>query len=230
MYSLFDGNIILGHIKDDMIENIWTNFAKGRDIFKLHKMDEITLIDDVLICRPFIKVEKSEIYRFAYKFNIPFLKNTTPINSNRGKMRTKFLPEVNDQFGKDVSDKIMYVSETLESYEKILDKMVFKPFIKKLINVKSGYYVDIKEYLDMNIHFWQKAFTYMFHRMNFNMPKHKALLRFIESLENSKSINITFCNEIYVNISKDKILYVLDKNKIDLIDNTKPISIKNIIL
>ena len=79
MYRLLDGNIILGHIREDVIENIWTNFAKGRDIFKLHKMDKISYIEGINICRPFLDIEKKDIYQFAKIFSIPYLKNTTPI-------------------------------------------------------------------------------------------------------------------------------------------------------
>ena len=58
MYRKLSKNVILGHIKEDLIENIWTNFAKGRDLFKLHKIDEISTIDGVNIMRPFHRIEK----------------------------------------------------------------------------------------------------------------------------------------------------------------------------
>ena len=146
MYNLLSGNIVLGHIKEDIIENIWTNFANGRDIFKLHKMDNISKIEGVNICRPFLEVEKPDIFKFAKLFNIPYLNNTTPNNSNRGKMRTKFLPMVDAQFGENTSDRIISLARTLESYKSILDKQIFEPFYSQMYKLYCGYEINITNY------------------------------------------------------------------------------------
>ena len=63
-------------------------------------MDEISHIEDVWIMRPFISVEKKEILEFAHCYNIPFLKNTTPEWSNRGKLRNIFLSDVENNLVK----------------------------------------------------------------------------------------------------------------------------------
>ena len=57
--------------------------------------------------------------------------------SNRGKLRNEFLPQVEKQFGIETYEKILYLSESLESYKKILDSKIFTPLYDSVINLKS---------------------------------------------------------------------------------------------
>ena len=63
------------------------------------------------------------LFSFSYP-PIPYLKNTTPEWSNRGKMRNEFIPAVHRQFGEDSDNKILYMAESLASYKKLLDKKI----------------------------------------------------------------------------------------------------------
>ena len=56
--------------------------------------------ENQVILRPFVRVNKKCIFEFAQKANVPYLKNTTPEWSNRGKLRNEFIPAVNKQFEK----------------------------------------------------------------------------------------------------------------------------------
>mmetsp|Transcript_35706 Transcript_35706/g.30018 ORF Transcript_35706/g.30018 Transcript_35706/m.30018 type:complete len:112 (+) Transcript_35706:368-703(+) len=90
--------IFLGHIREDKIENIWTNFANGRELFNLSKMNKIGLYEkDITICRVFLDVDKSELLSISESEQIPYLKNTTPTWSSRGKYREHFRPELINQ-------------------------------------------------------------------------------------------------------------------------------------
>ena len=77
LYRQSDANTVLGHIKEDTVENIWTNFAKGRDLFNLSKMSLFQEIEKVQINRPFLEIEKHFIIEYAHNNSIPYLKNTT---------------------------------------------------------------------------------------------------------------------------------------------------------
>ena len=70
--------VYLGHIKDDIIENIWTNIAKNQNIYNLQKMEIESVIESVNIVRPFLEVSKEDIYEISLTYKIPYLKNTTP--------------------------------------------------------------------------------------------------------------------------------------------------------
>ncbi len=202
LYRMLGGNIVLGHIIDDLIENIWTNFSKGRDLFKLHKIDMISKIDGVNIYRPFFETHKKDIKMFSFDHNIPYLNDTTPTWSNRGKLRNEFLPAVEQQFGTNTNEKIIYMSKSLESYYNILEKKVFNPLYENIKYEKNKAYINIHEYIGMNVHFWHEVLKKIFHQFNLNMPSIKSVQNFVHFINNKK----------YGKISLHKYLQVFYQN------------------
>ena len=84
--------ILLGHHQDDLRENIFNNFMTGRKLSDLEVMKELTIKDGLLFGRPFLDYPKTEIYRISHKYDIPYLKDTTPDWSKRGLMRRQLFP------------------------------------------------------------------------------------------------------------------------------------------
>ncbi|ADO67094.1 putative 3'-5' exonuclease/tRNA(Ile) lysidine synthetase [Cafeteria roenbergensis virus] len=84
--------ILLGHHKNDLIENIFNNFMSGRKLTDLEVMKELSSKHGLIYGRPLLDFQKSAIYNLAYKHNIPFFKDTTPKWSKRGLMRNKLFP------------------------------------------------------------------------------------------------------------------------------------------
>jgi tRNA(Ile)-lysidine synthase TilS/MesJ/uncharacterized protein (DUF924 family) len=123
--------VVLGHNHDDIVENIWTNFAKGNFIFNLKKMEFTDMQENVLILRPLLHIKKDIIYEFSKMFDIAYLKKTTPDWSNRGKIRTKFLPTVSATFGDQVN--IEYVADTLHEYGKYIETSLVDPLLSKIV-------------------------------------------------------------------------------------------------
>ena len=145
-------------------------------------------------------------------------------------MRNQFLPMVETQFGENTSEKILYLSKTLESYKNILDKKVFEPFYSQMKKCNSGYQIDISEYLDMDSNFWHTVLTKIFHKMNLNMPSLKSVVNFINMIKKRSSgiVSINKSLYIYLDYSKSK-LYILERSKIKLKNIEKGLNIRNII-
>lgn len=214
LYKYFKCPVILGHIKDDLVENIWTNIAKGRDLFKLHKIDEVDTIHGVDILRPFHRIDKKDIYLFARKYHIPYLKNTTPLWSNRGKIRNEFIPAVNKQFGQDTDNKILFLSDSLVSYHKLLDKMVFQPLLNSVVYNNFGLEIDISKFLDMDTHFWQYILTELFHSMGESMPSIGSVQNFVSIINRGHVGMMTLKNRYYCYLDKNKHLFILKNSSI----------------
>lgn len=209
MYKSLNAYVILGHIKDDLIENIWSNISKGKDIFKLHKIDECSTIENQVILRPFSRVDKKTIFEFAHKVGIPYLKNTTPVWSNRGKLRNEFIPAVNKQFGV-IDDKLLYLSDTINAYHKILEKCIFEPFFKSIIYHRFGLRVNINEFTTMPCHFWQESFIKIFHSLSIKVPTKRSINNFYECIERGK--------KGIINLSKTHIAYIDMKNNLHILN------------
>lgn len=88
--------VMLGHNKDDTIENILTNMASQSHYDNLCGMTEYSKQDHygqpITFLRPLLATMKQEIYAFAVEANIPFLVDSTPKWSQRGKIRDIIRP------------------------------------------------------------------------------------------------------------------------------------------
>nr|QBK91587.1 MAG: protein of unknown function DUF924 [Pithovirus LCPAC302] len=159
LYRILDALTVLGHIREDVMENIWTNFAKGKHIFNLKKMKKLENCSinvwneniRVKLCRPLLDIDKNDILDFAYQFDIAYLLNTTPRWSNRGKMRNEFIPAVKKQFG---NTNIEYVSDTISEYKLLIDSMI-DDFVDRFQKEDNKLFIvmDMKD-LNYGIHFW----------------------------------------------------------------------------
>lgn len=183
--------VVLGHNHDDIVENIWTNFAKGNFIFNLKKMEQIDMQENVLILRPLLYIKKDIIYDFSTKFHIAYLKNTTPEWSVRGKMRNTFLPNVRDIFGNQVN--VEFVADTLYEYGQYIDSTLFKSMLDRIVytnaqeNEESGdtSYCLIpfeKEHLNLGTHFWGTIFGSVLRKIGLSDPTRKSMDKFVHDL------------------------------------------------
>ena len=184
-----DSLVLLGHIRDDVIENIWSNLAKCQHLDNLKKMSTTEIQNGVRIMRPFLEIDKSVIYRLSNEMAIPYLKNTTPSWSNRGKFRDRFYLETHKQFGESVDDKLISLSEILEKQSKILERMIYKPIYESFngnsINITPGVIGKIDK------GGWITIFEYVLHNLiRCSRPSIHAVGEFMKRLERAIDKNI----------------------------------------
>ena len=160
--------ICLGHIADDMVENVWTNLARGVHLDNLKKMDSDNICQGVRIVRPFLYTEKIDIYAVSKMLRIPYLKNTTPEWSNRGKFRNDFYAATHRQFGKEVDRTILCVADTIAKRTGIIQRLVCKPVLDsfRAVDVEPNNSRDIYECditvaveADLDLHMWDTLIT-----------------------------------------------------------------------
>ena len=196
--SFGDCNVYLGHIKDDVIENIWTNISKNQHIFDLKKMSINSIIEGVNIIRPFLTVDKNKILDIAHNYCIPYLKNTTPEWSNRGKFRNRFYNETIKQFGSNVDNKIIELSDTLFNVGRILDNIIFKPIINSFDNNIINITQAIKAELDYNN--WLYLITEICHnKLMIKKPSTNSIKQFVDRLNKNNLKCVPFKNAVVVN-------------------------------
>lgn len=84
--------VILGHNSDDCIENILTNIAQQQKYEQLSGMSLYCVQDGIQFIRPLIDTSKDDIYKFAERYKLVHLPNSTPTWSQRGQIRNTVLP------------------------------------------------------------------------------------------------------------------------------------------
>ncbi len=176
--------ILLGHISEDVIENIWTNIASVQHLHNLKKMSAIEDQQGVTLIRPFLEQEKETVYAVSKALAVPFLKNTTPSWSNRGKFREHFHGALKAQYGPEVDKKIIKFAETITKQAETLDRILFQPMYNtwneeaKTLDIWNA----VKSQLD--IMGWSSVFEYICHKkLNINKPSSKCIEEFVTRLE-----------------------------------------------
>jgi hypothetical protein len=120
-------HVDIGHIQDDILENVWTNLAHATHLTNLVKMSPREVMDGVHIHRPWLNVKKSAVYAVSEALGIPYLKNTTPSWSNRGKFRETFYAATHAQFGASVDDKILESAHAIAAQSELVIRLLYKP-------------------------------------------------------------------------------------------------------
>jgi tRNA(Ile)-lysidine synthetase-like protein len=132
--------IVLGHNKDDTIENILTNIVSQSHYENLLGMTPISnqSYKDKNICflRPLINIPKAEIYQFAINNNIPFLQDSTPKWSQRGKIRDIVRPALT-QWNPLIFDGLINLSNKMSEMTLLLDKIISPDINIKYNNIKD---------------------------------------------------------------------------------------------
>lgn len=182
--------VALGHIRDDVVENVWTNLAKGQHLSNLKKMAPVEEQHGVLVCRPFLTVTKDVIYRVAAVMHIPYLKNTTPAWSNRGKFRAQFHTATHAQFGRGVDEKVLEVADAYAEQARLVDRLLYRPLIES--GTATGVY-DITAAVDvgMNEIGWAYCMEHMCHTRGLPKPGVHAIRDLCARLQrcSSKSVD-----------------------------------------
>lgn len=91
-YKKYNCPVVLGHNLDDCVENIISNIASRKNKDNLTGMNPISTIDNVVILRPMLDISKKHIYNYAKTANVPYLHDSTPSWSRRGKLRDIVIP------------------------------------------------------------------------------------------------------------------------------------------
>ena len=115
--------VVLGHNKDDTLENIFTNLAGRAKYENLDGMEVISNSAGIDFWRPLLQTTKQDIIQACKDLNIPFLPNSTPPWSMRGQIRNKIVPCI-DSWNPEFCPSLHALSDTLRDLYSILDGVV----------------------------------------------------------------------------------------------------------
>jgi tRNA(Ile)-lysidine synthetase-like protein len=192
VYEYFKSSLIyLGHIIDDVIENIWTNIANCKHIDNLKKMSVYDTQMGVDLKRPFLNIEKKDIYVISTLLKIPYLKNTTPLWSNRGKFRNSFYKSTHLQYGSNVDNKMIEFADIIEKQSKIIESIIYKPIIDSYNKLTKEMNITHAVQSDLDFLGWNIIFERLCHnKLEITKPSKSSIQQLITRLKfmNDKKI------------------------------------------
>ncbi len=197
--------VVLGHNKDDTIENIFTNTASCSHYENLLGMTSISNQNyknkNICFLRPLINIPKNKIYQYAINHNIPFLHDSTPKWSQRGKIRDIVKPALNE-WNPLIFDGLINLSEKMSEMTLLLDKLI-SPDIN---------YNNIND-VPLDIMYWSIVF-----RKNNIFPTQKTLINLINRIKHYQLFPHKLIDTQKIQLCKDKML-ILKQQKDKLIIN-----------
>ena len=171
--------ILLGHQKDDIVENIFANVCRGRCILDLAVIKEQTTRNDVTIARPMIDIYKTDIYDFADKYQVPYFKDSTPTWSIRGKYRNQISPLLKDTFSENIKKNLLNLSRQSDEWNEIIFKEIIDPFIKTVNFTTTQCSFNIENDYTKPMCFWNIVFMKIFNYYGKGYPSKKGIQTFM---------------------------------------------------
>ncbi len=130
--------ILLGHNKDDCFENILTNISNKSNYRNLSGMETLKEIDCLKIWRPLLSVEKKNIIDYANINKIPYLYDSTPEWSVRGKIRDKIRPALlklknnEDREEDSIIESFFVLKDYVANTQHIFTELIINNLVSKL--------------------------------------------------------------------------------------------------
>ena len=130
--------ILLGHNKDDCFENVITNISNKSNYNNLCGMEVLKEIEGMMFWRPLLSIEKRHILDCANINKIPYLYDSTPAWSVRGKIRDTVRPSLlllkNNEGIEDNStiDSFFYLRDYIANTQDIFNELIIKNLISKI--------------------------------------------------------------------------------------------------
>jgi tRNA(Ile)-lysidine synthetase-like protein len=148
--------VALGHNRDDCIENIFSNITIQKKYDNLKGMVYLGIENDVKIIRPFLDINKKDIYYLANKYKLPYFYDSTPHWSDRGKKRDKLIPFLNN-----FDERIIIGLENLSNHIKSINK-VYEEHIKMMVTFSDSYLCKLnKKIFDYDFEFFKSTMNYV---------------------------------------------------------------------
>ena len=120
--------VILGHNQSDAFENILTNLANKSHYDNLTGMLPVQTLDNITFHRPLLPTSKETIYQYAHHYGIPYLADSTPSWSQRGKIRDTVKPTLqtwNPAFIPSAFHLATHLQEHTLVLEELLDTLAY---------------------------------------------------------------------------------------------------------
>jgi len=194
--------ILLGHNKDDCFENIITNISSRKHYDNLSGMKKCTNVNKLILWRPMIDIYKKNIIDFAYIFNIPFLKDSTPKWCMRGKIRDNVKKElINLKCNDDIIETFFELKDYLYESNEIIHNIVLNNLINKLNYSYNNIFTNISVIYNENeincFNYFNICFLF-FKKINIKISN-KTIKEFMRFIKKNKNTKIFINKNVYIN-------------------------------
>jgi tRNA(Ile)-lysidine synthetase-like protein len=210
--------VCLGHHKDDLIENVFMNMSKGKNLLDLFVTEEYSIQYDVYVLRPMLGHHKEDIFDFAHSNFVAYFKDTTPDWSFRGTMRRKIFPTMTS-FDPMILNNFYRMGQQSAEWGGFIKNKIINPILNSAKTYEWGLSFEINiDYTNIPSVFWSELLANFFHSHGINMITQKNLGTFISWVERNNGNEKLRLSNGYLVLVNDKKFYFI---KSDLAEKIK---------
>jgi len=208
--SIVPAGVMLGHHRGDVEENVLSNALKGAGVLSLSGMEESSVLYKINIWRPYLPIEKKDIYDFAHTYGVPYFKDTTPLWSTRGKIRTRLLPLIRDIYGDGAGSNLAILAEESREFAQMFDDTILKPAFQRIESSALGLALpilgndnagDLRNY---GFLFWRALLRHMLHSMGIGALREASIRELLQRFRRTSDLN----ENKWLELRKDLLSYL----------------------
>jgi len=194
--------VVMGHNKDDCLENILQNIGNCHKYDNLSGMDTLVIQDGVSFFRPLLDITKAAIVEYAKMHQIPFLPNSTPAYFHRGKIRNKIVPILNSWNNLFIPG-LFQAKDTMAQMHDVVEMSVSMVADKFENNIGS---FDIL-YLKMGGYFWKLCLKKLFPMEKMSNKMFKSLIELFRRLPQDAKFEINKNLKLHMTIGNNMVTF-----------------------
>lgn len=138
--------VILGHHADDQSETVLKKVLEGSSLPYLSGMQSVSVYQGLNLWRPLLNCTKKHIRQWLEQHGYAPFEDQTNQDTRflRGRFRSKIIPGLSKEFGKDVSSSLCRLSQEAEELKQFLDAKLHT-HIQSMVKGPFGTFLDLEE-------------------------------------------------------------------------------------
>ena len=136
------GVLALGHHMNDQVETILFRMFRGSGPEGISGINEVSIVDEVKVLRPMLKIEKDEIYEYVEKHNLEYIHDHSNDDEqfDRNFIRSKLIPLISERWPaaiKKISDLSELSQQDIEFKNIFLEQRIEEFRSESGLNISS---------------------------------------------------------------------------------------------
>ncbi len=192
--------VMTGHHAQDQVETVLKRILEGANLKHLGGIRPDRTVKGVTVFRPLLNVDKKQLEHSIQNISFSPIQDSTNADPAflRARMRTTIVPNLEGQFGKNVSSNLLHFAKNMQDINEYLDLQMEK-YLSDDVTGAMGYYLDLQKQQPVHrleLHHLIKTFLTT-HKLNLSRQQLDTLIDLLSNASANKTI-----------ITSDKTLFI----------------------
>lgn len=141
--------VVVAHHADDQVETVLMKLTRGSTLEGIAGMKPIRSFGNGYLIRPFLTVDKEELYEYARIHQIPYREDASnsSLEYTRNRFRKEIIPLLKQENSK-LNQKIQEFAQTLQEQQELILNLVYQWMKQELVELHNGWSWNRENYMN----------------------------------------------------------------------------------